>query len=435
MVRILQKKFVTAAMAAVSVLLLVLVAAMNIANCWISSSQTQQQMNMLTDIEQQVMRQGNFSTESGHFPERFFHVPPDKKSTKGNWLNPPVDEDMAMSLRFFTVCLNAQNEVIRKDISRIASVSDKEAEEYAEQVIRSEKLTGYLEHFKYQIVTAEMENLSEKLEKTVLFLDISRQFHSIWMVFVLSISIALICWLCMFLFVVVLSGKAIRPVADSIQKQRQFVTDAGHEIKTPLAIIQANLDAMELLEGENKWSRNIRRQTFRLNGLMQNLLTLAKMEEESLCLPMETVFLKELLEEAVRIFAEAAALKKIHLEKEVCSEGMIHANREYTQRLLSILLDNAVKYTDEEGMITISLQEKGNAAVLQVKNTCKELPPVDAEKLFDRFYRADQARTQKSGGYGIGLSAAYAIVKAQRGNIFADYPDGHTIRFTVVFNV
>lgn len=434
MVRTLQKKFVTAAMAAVSVLLLVLVAAMNIANCWISSSQIQKQMNMLADMEQQVMRQENLSLEPGHLPERFFHAPPDKKSAKGNWLSPPIDEDMAMSLRFFTVCLNAQNEVIRKDISRIASVSDKEAEEYAGQVVRSEKLTGYLEHFKYQVVMTKMQSLSEEPEKTVLFLDVSRQFHSIWMVFVLSISIALICWFCMFLFVAVLSGKAIRPVAASIQKQRQFVTDAGHEIKTPLAIIQANLDAMELLEGENKWSRNIRSQTIRLNGLMQNLLTLAKMEEESLCLPVEMVSMKELLEEAVRMFAEAAALKKIHLELEICCEGMIHANREYTQRLLSILLDNAVKYTDDEGMITISLQEKGRAAVLRVKNTCKELPPVEAEKLFDRFYRADQARTQKSGGYGIGLSAAYAIVKAQKGIISAAYPEEHTIQFTVVFN-
>ena len=97
--------------------------------------------------------------------------------------------------------------------------------------------------------------------------------------FALSVSIAVLCWLFMLLIVIWLSRRAIRPIAQNIQKQKQFVTDAGHEIKTPLAIIQANIDAMELIHGENKWSRNIKGQVERLNGLMNILLILARMEE------------------------------------------------------------------------------------------------------------------------------------------------------------
>ena len=99
--------------------------------------------------------------------------------------------------------------------------------------------------------------------------------------------------------------------------------------------------------------------------------------------------------------------------------------------LLSILFDNAVKYTDSDGSMIVSLKKTEHKVILKVKNTCSELPQQDAEKLFDRFYRGDSARTQKNGGYGIGLSAAYAIVKAHKGEISAAYADGNAIEFTV----
>lgn len=440
MVKVLQRKFIVTAMAAVSILLLVLIGTINVANGWISSRQSDQQLKMLMDTEQQIMRQNKQAFASDDVPEldisehdmqnRFMHPPDDGNTKKRSFFNPPIDEDMAMSLRFFIVCLDADNQVLRSDVSRIASVSGEEAETYAQRAAKAEKTIGYLDRFKYQVLIVESNNTQEQIEKIFIFLDVSGQFHSIWMVIVLSISIAVGCWLCMLLLIILLSRKAIRPIAQNMQKQRQFVTDAGHEIKTPLAIIQANIDAMELINGENKWSRNIRNQTNRLSGLMQNLLTLAKMDEESLLLPMEDFCISELLENAVQSFYESADLKGIHVEKDIKPDIFIHANREYMQRLSSILLDNAVKYADVNGKISVSLQKNDQAAVLRVINTCEELPKDDAEKLFDRFYRGDAARTQK-GGYGIGLSAAYAIVKAHKGDLFAEYMDQNTIAFTV----
>lgn len=420
MVKVLQKKFIVTAMAAVSVLLLVLIGAINTANCWISSRQTSRQLEMLADTEKQMMERDRKERENWDFR-------PPVSGDKGSFFDPPIDEDMAMSLRFFTVCLDKANQVVRKDTSRIASVSGEEAQAYAQQVAKKEQISGYLYHFKYQVLIDDfaMEG------KTVIFLDVSRQFQSIWMVAVLSVGVAVICWLCMLLLVVILSRRAIRPIAQNMLKQRQFVTDAGHELKTPLAVIQANIDAMELINGENKWSRNIRSQTIRLSGLMQNLLTLAKMDEESLLLPMTDFALGELVEESIQPFHEALDLKNIHMEADIAADVFIHANRGYMQRLLSILLDNAVKYTNDEGRISVQLKKAEKAAVLQIKNSCEELPKEDAEKLFDRFYRGDRARTQKNGGYGIGLSAAYAIVKAHKGDISARYTEGNTIIFTV----
>ncbi len=430
MIRLLQKKFILTAQAAVSVLLLVLVCAINGANVWLTVRQMDQQLEMLADTELQIRRQETKTDTDTPLEERFGEPQPFlRNDKKGGLLRPPMDKDLAMSLRFFTVALDSNGQIIRSDISRISSVSEEEAWTYAQQALKNEQLTGYLDQLKYKILSPDTNTT------TMIFLDVSKQFHSIWTIMILSTGIAAACWFCMLLFIVLLSRKAIRPIARNIQKQKQFVTDAGHEIKTPLAIIQANLDAMELISGENKWSRNIRSQTTRLHGLMQNLLTLAKMEEEFQQLPMNHFSFTELLQESIQPFYEAAALKNIIIDTEIRENTIIFANREYMQRLLSILFDNAVKYTDSGGMITVSLQKTERKVLLTVKNTCSELPQGDAEKLFDRFYRADSARTQKNGGYGIGLSAAYAIVKAHKGEISAAYPDENVIAFMVKLDV
>ena len=429
MVKVLQKKFIVTAMAAVSVLLFVLIGAINTANCWITGSQTDQQLKLLGDTQVQILK--HEKPDAGRRKPEFAD-PPGRGGGKRSFFNPPIDEDMAMSLRFFFVCLDEENNAVRKDVSRIASVDEKEAEQYAKQAVQKSKHSGYLEHFKYQVLAVEEDDGSSLT--AVLFLDISRQFRSIAMVFVLSVSIAAACWLCMLFLVMLLSKRAIRPIAENMQKQRQFVTDAGHEIKTPLAIIQANIDAMELISGENKWSRNIRSQTVRLNGLMQNLLTLARMDEGGFKLAMAEVSFGALVKESIQPFYESAVLKEIQIEADIAPEVRITANSDSIRQLLSILFDNALKYTNQGGRIMISLLAEGGTAVLKVQNSCEKLPENDAETLFDRFSRGDSARTQKNGGYGIGLSAACAVVKAHHGHISAKYQDKNTILFTVIIN-
>ena len=242
-----------------------------------------------------------------------------------------------------------------------------------------------------------------------------------WTVLLVSCVGGLLCWFTMLLLVILLSKRAIYPIAQNMEKQKQFVTNAGHEIKTPLAIILANTDAMELHNGKNKWSQNIRAQTVRLNGLMQNLLTLAKMDESGDGVPMSEFSAYLLMEETLDLFRETAEEKGITLQTELATDIMLRANRESIMQLVSILLDNATKYTPLNGNITVSLKKTDKQAVLQVKNTCEEPPEENLEKMFDRFYRGDTARTQSRGGYGIGLSAARAITEAHGGTITASY--------------
>lgn len=235
----------------------------------------------------------------------------------------------------------------------------------------------------------------------------------------------------MLLLVIALSKRAIRPIAENLAKQKQFVTAAGHEIKTPLAIILANTEAMELHNGESKWSKNIRKQTERLSGLMKNLLTLARMEEGTAPVVMADLDMSKLTKEVADSFAESAKLKQIKLQAKIASDIKLYANREEMTQLLAILLDNAVKYSVEQADIVLTLAKRGKEVMLSCENTCEKLPDVEVDRLFDRFYRSDAARTQKSGGYGIGLSVARAIVQNHKGEITAEYKDGNRIVFKV----
>ena len=247
----------------------------------------------------------------------------------------------------------------------------------------------------------------------------------------LSGALGLICWGFMLILVIILSKKAICPIAENIEKQKQFVTNAGHEIKTPLAIISANTEAMELYNGENKWTKNIKKQVDRLNGLMKNLLLLAKMEESKIVY--QKFSLSEMAREISESFFEPISLKNIAFETKIQPDIILNANSEHIRQLFSILLDNAVKYTDENGLISLSVLKNDKNIIIKLENTCENLPNINPEKLFDRFYRADEARTQKTGGYGIGLSVAKAIVNAQNGKIIANYIDNNKICFEITF--
>ena len=272
----------------------------------------------------------------------------------------------------------------------------------------------------------------------LIFLDPQKEEVSCLRVFTLSAGLGMLCLLGMYLFVRRLSRRAIEPIAESMEKQRQFITDAGHELKTPLAIILSNTEAMELYQGESKWSRNIREQVGRLDGLTKNLLLLSRMEEYSENVVREAMDLGELAGKMAEPFREPLALRGITLRAELPGNIQIRAGREQIERLLSVLLENALKYASDNGEVVLSLQRKNDGrrskAVLRVENTCTELPTVSPEALFERFRRGDEARTRKKGGYGIGLAVAKACTEANGGSIRAVYEETDRICFEMVFD-
>lgn len=408
MIKQLQKKFVVSAMLAISVLLIVVLGGINIFNGISAKRQTDNLLSTLAQVENSAIT---------------LMLPEVKDSW--NFFSSVVTQDDTLGAIYFVVRADNYGNVWSVDTTHISSVDMEEAINYTKQIYNKSDNIGSIGRFKYMMIPT-VGNLG----KTYIFLDITKQVSNVWQVLFLSVGVGVLCWFAMLLLVVLLSKKAIRPIASNIEKQKQFVTDAGHEIKTPLAIIMANTDAMELCYGENKYSKNIRNQIFRLKDLTQDLLTLAKMEENSEKVK-EWFSMTDLVEETLVQFVENIVKKNVVLQKNVQMNLNIKSDRGQIQRLLSILIDNANQYVSENGTIEVALQQSNKMLVFVISNTADNLRQLQLDKIFDRFYRGDDARTQKSGGSGIGLSSALAIVQAQKGQITAQTQDYEKIIFTI----
>lgn len=434
MVKQLQKKFIISAMLAVTILLVVLIGGINVFNYLTTSGDNDRLMEMLgnsfeastmwnadtTDntqppqsingTQQNTADTSGNQNDTGFPPQDNGAKPPDDKKNNGFGRH---DKNAVESARYAAVAIDKNGNIIRTDVTHISSLTEDEATAITEALKNTASGTGTYSGFLYRISEAKRAE-----GKVIILLDNGMQISSFFTVLFISVGAGIFGWLMMLLLVILLSRKTIAPVARSIEKQKQFVTNAGHEIKTPLAIILANTDAMELHNGENKWSKNIRAQTLRLSGLMQNLLMLAKMDESSTKLQMCEFDISTAAEDTVGAFIEPAALKGIMIEQNIKKGIRLGGNRDSIVQLMTVLLDNAVKYTESGGVIRAELYGNEKNITLSIANTCE---PIDhPEKLFDRFYRGDSARTQKNGGYGIGLSVAQAIAELHKGSITAE---------------
>ena len=435
MIRALQKKFVVTAMIAVTVLLLVVLGALNVFN---AVSNTRQAEFLLDDLGHQAAffprTEDDTLPPVAAEPEPAPGAPgtpaegqpgPFEPGRRRGFLDEPMDENTRMSALYFVADLDEQGRVLRTDVSHIASVTEEEAAELA----RGLDLTqtgGSAGAYRYKVFSRPGGGYR------IVFLDSAARRNAVMRVALLSLLLGSVSWLLMLALVMALSRRAIRPIAENMERQRQFVTDAGHELKTPVAIILANVDAMELRGGESKYSRNIRSQAARLSELMKNLLTLARVDEYSVLKQPQRLDFSSLCREVFLPFREAAELKHIRYDMDLADALELTGDRTLLAQLCSILADNAVKYCPEGGEIGITLRSENRRICLRVSNTVTEVP--DLDRIFDRFYRADSSRNQKSGGFGIGLSAAQTIAHLHRAELTAGHdPASGLLSFSVRF--
>lgn len=410
MTRTLQKRFVVTAMAAISVLILLLLGAINMANFIMIGNQIDRNLQMI------AIREAGGEA-----------APPREDVPPRRFLEPPKNAyDTVLSSNYFVVRYDPNGNITEIDVSRTSTVSEDDARERAALAYVRGRESGRDGRFRYLLQISPAGS-------TIIFLDTSGERFSYLRILLLSAGIGAVCWGLMLALVMFLSRRAIRPIQENIQRQKQFVTNAGHEIKTPLAIIQSNAEALELYQGESKWSRNIKEQTQRLDGLMKNLLTLARMDEGAGTAKLEELSLSQMAQERTEEFLQPLESRNITLEREIQPDLILRADRAQMEQLFSVLLDNCVKYTDPGGMVWVRLRREGKKLRLTVENTCLALPEVAPEKLFDRFFRGDSARTQKTGGYGIGLAVARSLAQANGGSLRAHYLPPHRICFEAIF--
>ena len=405
MTKTLKRRFIIFTMSAVSCLLVFIVLAINSLNWMMLERQSDAVLETLVDAD------GAFHKMDFDRPPPFFR---------------PLDMDRMRASRFFIVRSDPSGNIVDVNIDQISAIDRETAKSYALEVLKSDDTSGRVHGYKFEVKQLGPNTFT-------FFMDTSEQSENFRMVLFASTAIAVLCWVILLLIVILLSGKVIRPVLVGMEKQKQFITNAGHEMKTPLAIIQSNNDTMALIHGENKYNIHIRNQTKRLNVLMSNLLTLAKLDEE-IPLSTETVNISDVAGELLPAYTEDAQARNLRFTVQIEPDIVIQTNKDSFRQMLTVLLDNAIKYTPDGGSVRLSLARDGRHIQIIEENTCDPSLEPDPERLFERFYRGDAARTQKeSSGYGIGLSAARAICENFGGKLTAEYSSADSIRFTARF--
>ena len=311
-------------------------------------------------------------------------------------------ESVSGTEKFSESDINAVIEAVRK--------SDKETDNIGD-VYFSVKLKGASKLVYVANMQMESERYHSVLVKTLLLLSLS------------FLALAIIVWL--------LSGKVFEPIKRILLKQKQFISDASHELKTPVSIISANTDVIRTEENK-AYADSIKKQVDRLNFLVSDLLTLARLDEGNVKVLKETFNLSEEVINTALPFDAVAFEKGKTLGLDVENGIIYDGAKDGVKQILNILLDNAVKYADKGGEIKVSLKKTGARIHLSVYNDGSLIPNEDSAKIFERFYRGDSSRSRESGGNGLGLSIAKSVATANKWNITADSVYGKSMTITLV---
>ncbi len=344
--------------------------------------------------------------------------------------------ELAFETRYFTVRFDQSENIVGIDTGRISAVSDSTAAEYAQEALGRSRASGFIGDYRYLIGKPDEQGC-----RMVIFRDCGvslanfRNFRNI------SMFVSVLCLFVVGVLVFIASGRIVRPVAESYEKQKRFITDAGHEIKTPLAIISADVEVLEMdlndsgtseRATENEWLSDIKLQTKRLSELTQDLILLSKMEETSTVLEMKDLDLSSIIRSQAGSFESVAIASGKKISSSIGDDIHIHGDRKSIESLISIIIDNAVKYCPTGGTIDVHAETNKKNALIEITNdTESKLSSDDLKNMFNRFYRTDASRNSETGGYGIGLSIARAIVTKHKGRITAVSPSEKKLTISI----
>lgn len=355
---------------------------------------------------------------AGSFPKKF----PDNKMDG----KPLMSVEVPYESRYFSVLLDDTGETIFTDTGKIAAIDTTDAIEYAKTAWERQSPKGFIDHYRYLASASGTE-------VRIIFLDCRRQLDTFQNLLLTAFGVTVLGLLAVLILMIYLSARIVKPFSDNYEKQKRFITDAGHELKTPLTIIDADTEILEMDFGENEWLQDIQNQTKRLADLTNSLVMLSRMEE-GIKKVMEVEFpLSDVVEEVFHTFQAPAKIHEKILTGVITPMISMKGEENAIRGLVTILLDNAMKYSDTNGRITVTLERQKNRIRISVFNTTEHISKEQISHLFDRFYRTDDSRNSQTGGYGLGLSIAAATVASHRGKITAETEDEKSLLITVIF--
>lgn len=405
MLRKMRWRFIGAAMVAFTTVVLALLCCINIWNYWNMTAQLDSTLAVLYEID-----------------EKGLDLVPQREK-------PPYDHvasfpgEIPYMIRFFSVQYDENGEFLSINQDYIASVSEDEALRFAEHALETGKEHGFHDVYRFLVNTAGGET-------AVIFLNAEKELLAARDLLATTLAVSGLCLVVVFILVLLLAGRAVKPYMRNLEMQRQFITNAGHELKTPLTAISTSADVLALEHEGNEWVRNIQVQSGKLSKLIANLITLSRLDEERPSLEKSEFSLSDALWETSDSFMPLIQARGKFYSQCIEDNLQIISDRAAVQQIISVLLDNAVKYSPSGGRIRLSAFRKGRRAVIEVSNTCHELDRSELRHLFDRFYRVDKSHSGTVYGSGIGLSIAKATAEALGGKIHVEM-SGNIICFQI----
>lgn len=397
MIKKLKDRFIRITMLAVTAVLLLLVISVNTANIISVNSELKATLKMISD------NQGSF--------------PRPAKGDRGVF----HDAESPYSTRYFVLRYNSDGILVKADLDNIASVSENELEPFLSYAQKHGEGYGRFSGYRCLIVN----NGSGR--NMAIFLDCYRQRQSAIKFAVFSLCATAGCILLLYIIVLLCSRRAIDPLIKSAERQKQFITDAGHELKTPITVIATCLKVLEMENGKQKWIDKAKAQTEKLTSLVNSLVTLSKADEGVPNVSFKPFNISSAVSETADSFCDFAKENGKNLILNIQPEIIYNGDEYAVRQLCSVLLDNAVKYAVSGSDIEFTLTKSRKGVVMSCENSAENINESELPKLFDRFYRGDKSRT--SGGFGIGLALARSIAESHKGSIKAVKSDIGKIKF------
>ena len=407
MLRKLRLQFILIASLAVTVVLLAFIGVLNSARFFQNEHEISTLLTILNDNQ-------------GEFPEG--------KSLEVELATTKLNTTRVKQMDYFSYQLNTSGDILSSDFSHIQSVTTADLESFLEK-IDTDNAVGNLRYQGYSY-SYQVKTISSQV-KQIVVLDTTVFFSNRDELLATSFQMTVYSLLFFIVIVFIFSSWAIKPYVKNVENQKRFITNAGHELKTPLAIISANTEMQELLDGETEWSKSTGDQVVRMTELINRMITLAKLEEQPDVILSE-VNMSAIVQDAAEDFKSLAMKHQKEFELNIQPDIMVKAEEQALFELVTILVDNATKYCDPNGKVSVQLsQSKLKRAILEVSNTYQDGKNVDYSKFFDRFYREDESHNRQVEGYGIGLSMAQSLVRIFKGKLTVYYKK-ESITFRVI---
>ncbi|MFI3230653.1 MAG: HAMP domain-containing sensor histidine kinase [bacterium] len=398
----LRKKFIFISMSSVFVVIFLIAVIINVTVYVQLNAKSDEIINILSD-------------NNGRFPRG--------TSSSDDYILPSkMSKEIPFSTRFFSLRVDGDLKTNNIDINNIIIVNRENAIDFAFKIIELDDMSGYFNNFKFLVT-------EHSYGKLIVFVDCTEDLELLKLVFMASVSICFMAFISIFILIFVFSERAISPIVLSYDKQKRFITDVSHELKTPLTIIKTNNEVIEIVNGETEWSQNINFQVDKLSNLISNLISLTKVDEQEHVLDKVEFSLSDAVFDCGGQFDLVASNENKDLLLDIQESINYNGDEGALRQVICILLDNSIKYANTNSTISVTLKKQGEKIRFKITNYTDGIKKGKHNVLFERFYRSDESR--HTTGYGIGLSIAKSIIEKHKGRIKAESSSEGEISFTI----